>query len=172
KFAELEQVVGDYFVGYERASVEEMIHNRLIEKGATLSVAESCTGGAIAATFTAMAGSSKYFEGGVVSYSNYSKIKILGVSTESIESYGAVSEAVAREMAEGVRRVTGSDYAIATTGIAGPTGGSDEKPIGTVWFGVATPEGSFAIMKPCGTERSQVIFRAVAESLSLLRAAL
>ncbi len=169
RFAQLEQIIAEYVVGYERASVEEIIHNRLIANGYTLSIAESCTGGAIASTFTAMSGSSKYLLAGVVSYSNQSKIDILGVNPDSIERDGAVSESVAREMAEGVRRVTGSDFAIATTGIAGPTGGSAEKPIGTVWFGVATPTRNFAIMKPCGTERSQVIFRAVAEALSLLR---
>ncbi len=169
RFAELERMIPEFVVGYERASVEQIIHNRLIERGETLAVAESCTGGALASTFTAMAGSSAYFLGGVVSYSNDSKINILGVSAESIDRDGAVSEAVAIQMAEGVRRATGADYAIATTGIAGPTGGSEEKPVGTVWFGVATREGSFAYLKPCGTERSQVIWRSVAEALSKLR---
>lgn len=169
RFAELEGIIPEFIVGYDRASVEQIIHNRLIERGETLAVAESCTGGALAATFTAMSGSSEYFLGGVVSYSNDMKINVLGVSKEAIERDGAVSEVVAREMAEGVRRITGADYAIATTGIAGPTGGSDEKPIGTVWFGVATKEGSFAYLKPCGTERSQVIWRSVAEALSKLR---
>ncbi len=168
RFAELESLIPEFIVGYERASVEQIIHNRLTERGETLAVAESCTGGALASTFTAMAGSSIYFLGGVVAYSNDMKINVLGVSQEAIEQHGAVSEEVARQMAEGVRRVTGADYAIATTGIAGPTGGSDEKPIGTVWFGVATREGSFAYLKPCGTERSQVIFRSVAEALSKL----
>lgn len=168
-FNQLERIIPDYILGYESASVEQIIHNLLIDKGLTLSTAESCTGGAIASKFTAMAGASSYFLGGVVSYSNESKVGILGVSQQSLELYGAVSERVAIEMAEGVRRVTGSDYAISTTGIAGPTGGSEEKPIGTVWFGVATPKGSFAIRKSCGTERSQVIFRAVAEALSMVR---
>ncbi len=168
-FSQLVRIIPEYILGYENASVEQIIHNILIEKGLTLSTAESCTGGAIASKFTAMAGASSYFLGGVVSYSNESKVGILGVSQQSLELYGAVSERVAIEMAEGARRVTGSDYAISTTGIAGPSGGSDEKPVGTVWFGVASPKGSFAIRKSCGTERSQVIYRAVAEALAMVR---
>ncbi len=168
-FSKLEQIIPEHILGFENASVEEIIHNILIEKGLTLSVAESCTGGAIASKFTAMAGASTYFLGGVVSYSNESKVDILGVTEGSLEQYGAVSEAVAIEMVEGIRDVTGSDYAISTTGIAGPTGGSIEKPVGTVWFGIATPKGSFAVKKICGTERSQVIYRAVAEALAMIR---
>ncbi|MFR9626191.1 MAG: competence/damage-inducible protein A [Rikenellaceae bacterium] len=168
-FAKLEQIIPDYILGFENASVEEIIHNILIEQGLTLSVAESCTGGAIASKFTAMAGASTYFLGGVVSYSNEAKVDILGVTEESLKQYGAVSEAVAIEMAEGIRDITGSDYAISTTGIAGPTGGSIEKPVGTVWFGIATPRASFAVKKICGTERSQVIYRAVAEALAMIR---
>lgn len=168
-FAELEHIIPNYILGYNDASVEQIIHNRLIEQGKSLAIAESCTGGAIAEKFTAMAGASQYFLAGVVSYSNESKIKLLGVSPSSIEQYGAVSEAVAIEMANGARAATGADFAISTTGIAGPTGGSPEKPIGTVWFGVSTPQKSFATVVNCGTERSQVIFRAVAEALSILR---
>lgn len=169
QFAALEQIIPDFILGFESASVEEIIHNILIDKSLTLAVAESCTGGAIASKFTAMAGVSSYFLGGVVSYSNEAKMDILGVKEESLTQYGAVSEDVAIEMAEGVRRITGADYAVSTTGIAGPTGGSDEKPVGTVWFGVATPKGSYAVKKICGTERSQVIYRAVAEALSMVR---
>lgn len=169
KFTELEAIIPEYILGNEGVSSEQIIHDRLIKSGQTLAVAESCTGGALAEKFTAMAGASTYFMGGVVSYSNEAKQNVLGVSRSNIECYGAVSEAVAIEMAEGVRRIMQSDYAIATTGIAGPTGGSTEKPIGTVWFGVATPNGSYAYQKNCGTERSQVISRAVAESLSELQ---
>lgn len=169
KFEELETIIPEYILGDEGASVEQIIHERLLRSGETLAVAESCTGGALAERFTAMAGASAYFMGGVVSYSNAVKRDLLGVREYSLESYGAVSEAVAREMAEGVRRAMQTDYAIATTGIAGPTGGSAEKPIGTVWFGVATAKGSYAYERNCGTERSQVINRAVAEALSELR---
>ncbi len=167
-FAALEKLIPQYVVGYQEASVEELVHKRLIHQGKKLAVAESCTGGSIASKFTAMAGASAYFECGVVSYSNESKEQVLGVNHDTLARYGAVSEQVAIEMAEGVRRIAGADYAIATTGIAGPTGGSDQKPVGTVWFGISTPEGTSAVMIHCGSERSQIIGRATASAISLL----
>ena len=168
EFDKLKQIIPQAIVGFENATVEQLVHSWMIENGKTLSVAESCTGGALAAKFTAMAGASAYFNAGVVSYSNEAKRDILGVNMEDIARYGAVSEAVAIQMAEGALRAGGSDYAVSTTGIAGPTGGSAEKPVGTVWFGVATPKGSFAVMKNCGTDRSQIIERAVAHAIKLL----
>ncbi len=169
QFATLECMIPDNILGYEGASMEAVIHDRLIERGQTLAVAESCTGGALASKFTAMAGASAYFMGGVVSYSNEAKINILGVNRSSIEQYGAVSEEVAIEMADGARRVIGSEYAISITGIAGPAGGSDAKPVGTVWFGISTPARNFALRRQLGSERSQVIDRAVAEALNQIR---
>ena len=168
EFDKLKDIIPEAIVGFEDATVEQLVHHWLIENGKTLSVAESCTGGAIAAKFTAMAGASAYFQTGVVSYSNEAKRDILGVNMDDITRYGAVSEAVAIQMAEGVRAVSSSDYAISTTGIAGPAGGSAEKPVGTVWFGVATPKGSFAVMKNCGTDRQQIIDRAAAHAIKLL----
>ena len=168
EFDKLREIIPEAIVGFENATVEELVHRWMIENGKTLSVAESCTGGAIASKFTAMAGASAYFHAGVVSYSNEAKRDILGVDMEDIIRYGAVSETVAIQMAEGAKRAGGSDYAISTTGIAGPTGGSAEKPVGTVWFGVATPKGSFAVMKNCGTDRQQIIDRAVAHAIKLL----
>jgi len=168
EFAKLYGIIPENIVGFEQASVQELVHNRLVESGQTLAVAESCTGGAIASMFTAMAGASKYLLCGVVSYSNESKTNILGVNPETIERYGAVSEQVARQMADGVRRISRADYAVATTGIAGPTGGTAEKPVGTVWIGIATPERTFAVLRDCGTDRSQVISRASAYAVSLL----
>ncbi len=167
-FATLETIIPQYFVGYQGASIEQIVHEKLLNRGQTLAVAESCTGGAIAAKFTAIAGASAYFECGVVSYSNSSKESVLGVSRASLEKHGAVSEQIALEMADGVKRISGADYAIATTGIAGPTGGSDEKPVGTVWFGIATPERTFAVQIHSGSERSQIIGRATATAISLL----
>ena len=164
----LREIIPEAIVGFENATVEELVHRWMIENGKTLSVAESCTGGAIASKFTAMAGASAYFHAGVVGYSNEAKRDILGVDMEDIIRHGAVSETVAIQMAEGAKRAGGSDYAISTTGIAGPTGGSAEKPVGTVWFGVATPKGSFAVMKNCGTDRQQIIDRAVAHAIKLL----
>ena len=168
EFEKLRYIIPEAIVGFENATVEELVHRWMVENGKTLSVAESCTGGAIASKFTAMAGASAYFQTGVVSYSNEAKRDILGVDMEDIIRYGAVSETVAIQMAEGAKRAGGSDYAISTTGIAGPTGGSAEKPVGTVWFGVATPKGSFAVMKNCGTDRQQIIDRAVAHAIKLL----
>ena len=168
EFDKLREIIPEAIVGFENATVEELVHRWMIENGKTLSVAESCTGGAIASKFTAMAGASAYFQTGVVSYSNEAKRDILGVDMEDIIRHGAVSETVAIQMAEGAKRAGGSDYAISTTGIAGPTGGSAEKPVGTVWFGVATPKGCFAVMKNCGTDRQQIIDRAVAHAIKLL----
>ena len=168
QFEALRALIGDNIVGFEGATVEQHIHRILTESGATLAVAESCTGGAIASKFTAMAGASAYLLGGVVAYSNDVKANILGVDPVSLACFGAVSEVVALEMAEGVRRITGSDYAIATTGIAGPDGGSKHKPVGTVWMAIATPEGSRAIMRNSGTDRSQIISRASAYAIEML----
>ena len=168
RFAELQQLIPDHIVGFETATVEEEVHRQLLRRGATLAVAESCTGGKIASKFTAMAGASGYFLAGLTTYANEAKINLLGVNAATIERYGAVSEQTAREMAEGVRRVTGADYGVATTGIAGPTGGSAEKPVGTVWFALATPEGTKALCHLCGTDRGQVIDRATAYAIRLL----
>lgn len=169
RFEELRALIPEHVVGYETATVQELIHAMLTESGRTLAVAESCTGGTIAARFTAMPGASAYFLCGVVSYSNESKIKVLGVDPGTLERHGAVSEATAREMAEGARRMSGADFAVATTGIAGPTGGTDEKPVGTVWMAVATPRGTFAVCRQCGTDRGQIIDRASSQAIALLR---
>ncbi|MBO5895536.1 MAG: competence/damage-inducible protein A [Alistipes sp.] len=164
----LRAIIGDNIVGIEGATIEKLVHDMLLQRGATLAVAESCTGGTIAAKFTAIAGASQYFMAGIVSYSNASKCDILGVRMEDIEREGAVSECVARQMAEGARRVAGADYAIATTGIAGPTGGSELKPVGTVWIAVATPTGTIAQMRNSGTDRGQIISRASAYAIEML----
>lgn len=164
----LRAIIGDNIVGIEGATIEKLVHDMLIQRGATLAVAESCTGGTIAAKFTAIAGASQYFMAGIVSYSNASKCDILGVRMEDIEREGAVSKCVARQMAEGARRVAGADYAIATTGIAGPTGGSELKPVGTVWIAVATPTGTIVQMRNSGTDRGQIISRASAYAIEML----
>lgn len=167
-FNQLYKIIPDNIVGYEDASVQQLVHQLLTERGKTLAVAESCTGGIIASRFTAMAGSSAYFLAGVVAYANEAKRDILGVNYDDIMRYGAVSEQVARQMAEGAQRITGADYAIATTGIAGPTGGTTQKPIGTVWIAVATPQGTIATLRPSGTDRSQIINRASAYAIEML----
>lgn len=172
QFEALRRLIPEHVVGFETASVQELVHDRLTERGLTLAVAESCTGGAIAARFTALPGASAYFRCGVVAYSNEAKHDLLGVDPQAIERHGAVSEEVARQMAEGARRAARADYAVATTGIAGPTGGSELKPVGTVWIAVATPRGTTAVCRQCGTDRGQIIDRASAVAISLLRDAL
>ena len=168
QFEKLHTIIPDNIAGFEEASVEELVHNILINKGETLAVAESCTGGAIASKFTAQAGASAYFLCGVVSYSNESKCNVLGVQMSDIAQYGAVSEQVAKAMAQGARVISGANFAVSTTGIAGPTGGSAEKPVGTVWIGIATPDKCFAVRKNCGTDRSQIISRATAYAIAML----
>lgn len=168
EFSKLDALIGDNIVGWEGATVEQQIHHILTERGLRLAVAESCTGGTIASKFTAMAGASAYFMAGVVAYSNAAKCNMLGVDPTLIERHGAVSEEVARAMAEGIRHKANADYAIATTGIAGPTGGSDLKPVGTVWMAVATPTTTVAIMRNSGTDRGQIISRASAYAIEML----
>ena len=164
----LRTIIGDNIVGFEGATVESLVHDILIKRSLKLAIAESCTGGTISAKFTAMAGASQYFMAGVTTYSNEAKRDILGVSMTDIECFGAVSEVVALEMAEGIRRIAGADYAIATTGIAGPSGGTRQKPVGTVWIAIATPNGSYAVMRNSGTDRSQIINRASAYAIEML----
>ena len=150
----------------------------LAEREATLAVAESCTGGAISARITALAGASEYYLGGVTSYSNTAKTAMLGVSAADIERHGAVSETVARQMAEGALRRFGADFAVSTTGVAGPGGGTPEKPVGTVWRGLAWREPatdsepqvqSFARLMRFGELREQNIERAATHALNMLR---
>ena len=168
EFSKLYSLIPDNIVGFEDASVERLVHDILSSRGNTLAVAESCTGGAIASKFTAQAGASAYFRGGVVSYATDVKQSLLGVDAHIIEREGVVSEATAKAMAEGVRELMQSDYAISTTGIAGPSGGSAEHPIGEVWMAVATPEGVEAVRRQCGTDRGQIIARATAYAIEML----
>jgi nicotinamide-nucleotide amidase len=121
-------------------SLEQTLGNLLRAQNATLAVAESCTGGLIADLVTNVPGSSDYFVFSAVTYANQAKVKILGVAPEVLDDYGAVSEETAREMARGVKRVSGATYGLATSGIAGPGGATDGKPVGTICVGIATPD--------------------------------
>lgn len=168
-FERLLPTLGDLFVGWGDTTVQSAVAEMLIQRGETLSAAESCTGGALSAKFTAMSGASEYFWGGVVSYDNSVKENLLGVSRENLEQYGAVSEQVARQMAEGVRRACGTTYGVSTTGIAGPTGGTPDKPVGTVWMAVAGPNGTTAKVVQHGKLRAQNIERAAAAAINMLR---
>lgn len=122
-------------------SVLEDFHKVALETGITIGTTESCTGGLVGKILTDLGGSSGYYQGGIISYANAVKEQVLGVSSETLATYGAVSEETAKEMVEGVFRVLRTDYAIATTGIAGPGGGSQEKPVGLVYIGIGTPRG-------------------------------
>lgn len=148
-------LAGQYIVGEDCETLDELVHKTLTERGLTLSTAESCTGGNIARLLTAQAGASTYFMGGVVAYSNEVKENILGVKHSTLETHGAVSEETVREMAEGVRTRLGTDLAIATTGIAGPDGGTSEKPVGTVWIAVADDRHTEAKLLQFGANRRQ-----------------
>ena len=145
----------------------------LVAKGATVATAESCTGGLIAGALTSVAGSSDAVYGGFVTYANEAKQKMIGVRAETLAAYGAVSEQTAREMAAGARREAGTDYAIAVTGIAGPGGGTADKPVGLIWFGLAGPEGVIAEKRSFGDiGRAEVRQATVEHALDMLLAAL
>ena len=149
----------------------EKLVKRLAELGRTCGTAESCTGGGIGSAITAVAGSSAVFMGGIISYDNSVKQNILGVSPETLASVGAVSPETAEQMAVGVRKLLKVDYAVSVTGIAGPGGGSAEKPVGLVWFGIATPAGVKTEKQIFPGNRAEVRTATVEHALSLLLAA-
>ena len=144
----------------------------LQERGWMMATAESCTGGLIAGACTDLSGSSNWFERGFVTYSNADKSEMLGVAPDLIEAHGAVSEAVARAMAHGALRHSRAEVSVAVTGVAGPTGGSVDKPVGTVWFGWATPAGVFAERQRFDGDRAAVRQATVAHALAGLLARL
>ncbi len=146
----------------------ERVGELLAEKGQTLALAESCTGGLVGHLVTEVAGSSRYFVLGVVSYSNEAKVQVLGVERELLVEHGAVSRPVAEAMARGVRELAGSDWAVAVTGIAGPGGGRPDKPVGTVHFAVAGPSGTAWRHRVFGGSRGEVKRRAAGEALAFL----
>lgn len=157
--AELYPIAGQYIVGEDLETLPELVAYTMKRHHATLATAESCTGGALASQLTAMAGASEYYRGGVVAYSNEVKECALGVSHQTLLDHGAVSEETVRQMAEGARSRLGSDYAVATTGIAGPSGGTPQKPVGTVWIAVASRQQTVARLLHFGDRRAQTIER-------------
>ena len=160
-------LIKDYVLAIEDIALEALVGRLLVQRGKTISTAESCTGGRLAAALNAQSGSSAYYMGSVVAYDNSVKTNLLGVSPEILSVDGAVSESTVRQMAEGVRSLIGTDYAIATSGIAGPTGGTADKPVGTVWIAWATPSGTEAQCFHFGAarEREQITQRAVTAAL-------
>ena len=160
-------LISDYLLATEDISLEALVGQLLKQQGATIATAESCTGGRLAAVLNTLSGSSSYYMGSVVAYDNSVKTNLLGVSQSTLDTDGAVSESTVRQMAEGVRCLLHTDYAIATSGIAGPTGGTPDKPVGTVWIAWATPNDTQAKCFHFGAsrEREQITLRAVTEAL-------
>lgn len=169
ELARLRPVLGEYMYSSQDDTLQDCIGRILAASGKTVSAAESCTGGTIAALFTSVPGSSEYFLGSVTSYANSVKTGVLGVPEEIIEKYGAVSSECVAKMAEGVRKLTGSDFSIATSGIAGPGGGSDTKPVGTVWIGVSSMQGTKTYRMMFKGDRKRNIERFAANALNILR---
>jgi len=161
--------VGEYIVAEKDIVFAQAIGELLIGQNATLASAESCTGGNIAHLLTLNSGSSAYYKGSVVAYANEVKEQILGVSQDTLAKYGAVSEQTAQEMAIGVRKVVGTDYGVATTGVAGPTGGSPEKPVGTIWLAVASKDKVVTKKLQLGNNRLINIEFSSVLALNLLR---
>ncbi len=160
--------VGKYIFASDEKTINEVIGSLLIEKQKTVAVAESCTGGMLSANFTDIPGSSKYFLGSIVAYSNDVKTNLVNVNSEIIKQYGAVSRETVELLASNVRKVFNSDFGIGITGIAGPDGGSQEKPVGTVWIALADKENVYAEKFYLGTDRSIIRERVVATALNLL----
>lgn len=165
----LRRMIPDLIFGFGSDTMEEVTGRILRDKGLTVSTAESCTGGYLAHMITSVPGASEYFEGGVTAYSNKMKVEMLGVREGTLMQHGSVSEEVVSEMAAGARKRFGSDYAMATSGIAGPDGGTTEKPVGTVWIAVATPETIIARKFMFGEHRGRNIRRAALAALNMLR---
>lgn len=172
ELAKLRPVLGTSLYSEQDDTLEECIGRLLKASEKTLSTAESCTGGSIASMITSVSGSSEYYLGSVVSYANSVKTNVLGVSADIIEKYGAVSRECVIAMADGVRKLTGSDFSVATSGIAGPGGGSEDKPVGTVWIGVSSQMGTEAFRLVFKGDRKRNIERFSANALNILRAKL
>ncbi|HRN42343.1 MAG TPA: nicotinamide-nucleotide amidohydrolase family protein, partial [Vicingus sp.] len=165
----LTQLIPQYIYSTDNINLEELVGKLLLNKQATLATAESCTGGYIAHLITSISGSSEYFKGSVISYSNEIKINELGVNPTDIETYGAVSQQVVEQMALGVLKKFKVDYAVSTSGVAGPTGGSLEKPVGTVWIAVASKNRVISKQFTFGKLRSVNIERSAVAALGMLR---
>ena len=165
QIALLRPLIEDYLIAMDDEPIEVHVGRWLKARWLTIATAESCTGGKLASLLNKHAGSSAFYMGSVVAYDNCVKEQVLGVSADDLKTHGAVSEAVVKQMAEGVRSLMHTDYAIATSGIAGPDGGTPEKPVGTVWIGWATPAGTFAECYHLGKLREQITDRACQKAL-------
>jgi nicotinamide-nucleotide amidase len=164
----LYNTIPDLIYGEDEESFEIVIGRILKERKETLCTAESCTGGMIASMITSIPGSSLYYKGSIISYDNSVKTDLLGVSADIIDKYGAVSSETVTKMAEGARRLLKTDYSIATSGIAGPDGGTDTKPVGTIWIAVSSDAGTLSEKRQYGTDRIININRFSVAALNLL----
>jgi nicotinamide-nucleotide amidase len=169
QISKLNNIIPELIFGYNDDTIEKIIGEMMVKKGVTLSTAESCTGGYIAHLITSVPGSSRYYKGSVIAYDNEIKINELGVQRKDIEQYGAVSKSVVVQMAEGIRKKFATEYSIAVSGIAGPDGGTPDKPVGTVWIAVSGPEGTTAIQDNFGDNRERHIRRTSLTALNILR---
>ncbi len=165
----IRQRLGEHVYGTDDETMEVAVGRVLVAAGATLAVAESCTGGLIASRITDVSGSSRYFQGAYVTYSNELKQQLLGVPAEVIQQHGAVSEECAQAMAEGARQGSGADYALAVTGVAGPDGGTSQKPVGRVYIAVADEQGTICQQFDWPGTRSQFKQRTSQMALNMLR---
>jgi nicotinamide-nucleotide amidase len=164
-FTELKRLTADYMIAESGDPLEVLVGKILTEKHRTIATAESCTGGKLAALLSKHPGSSAFYYGSIISYDNSVKEHLLGVPEELIKTHGVVSEEVVIKMANAIREQVRADYAIATSGIAGPSGGTPEKPVGTVWIAWATPTGTTAECFHLGKLREQVTDRACQKAL-------
>lgn len=169
QISKLNKIIPDLIFGYENDTLEQVVGWLLKEKNLTLSTAESCTGGHLAHLITSVPGSSDYYQGSVIAYANRIKHSMLGVREETLAQFGAVSEEVVVEMAEGVRQRFNTDIAISVSGIAGPDGGTAEKPVGTVWIAVASKSGTITKRYLLGDHRGRNILRTSLAALNMLR---
>lgn len=169
ELSKLKPILGTALYSFHEDTLEGCIGRMLAESGKTLSAAESCTGGTISALLTSVSGSSAYYLGSVTSYANEVKMNVLGVPSEIIELHGAVSSECVAAMAEGVRKLTGSDYSVATSGIAGPGGGSETKPVGLVWIAVSSDKGTETFKMQFRNDRKRNIERFASSALNKLR---
>lgn len=165
----LKLLIPDYIFGYDSDTIQKVIGNLLINNNKTLATAESCTGGYISHLITSVAGSSAYYKGSLIAYDNKIKEQQLKVQAEKIVAYGAVSQEVVEIMAENCRKIFETDFSIAVSGIAGPGGGTTEKPVGTTWIAIGTPSGTKTQMFQLGDDRERNIRRAALFALNMLR---
>jgi nicotinamide-nucleotide amidase len=165
----LYKIIPEFIFGEDEESHEMIIGKLLKSQGKTVSTAESCTGGEISRLITSVPGSSMYFKGAVIAYDNSVKTQLLGVQDYILTKYGAVSENTVREMAVGIRSLLKTDYAVATSGIAGPDGGTEEKPAGTIWIAVNSEKGTVCEKRVFGNDRNTNIKRFSVAALNLLR---